>query len=120
MRTEKLVIPLLFLCLILVACEEPEVGNTFVLKKPVLGGSNIDSMKNVMNDMEIFEEIDDPDAVEEYVDLSDITNFSVNTIVRVTDMNDKKSMIQIQKIYPKTGSYPKIWIDKEELKTAHH
>lgn len=114
----KIILPLILLTLILGACGEPEVGHVFVLKRTALGGTNIDSMERVMSEIKAFEEIGEPDMVEEYIDLSEITSFSVGTIVRVTETDKQQSMIQIQKIYPKTGIYPKMWIDQDELTIA--
>jgi len=111
----KVILPLLLLTFVLGACEEPEVGSVFILKRTALGGVNIDSMERAMNEMKAFEDIGELDMVEEYIDFSEISSFSVGTIVRVTETDKQQSMVQIKKVYPKTGNYPKMWIDQDEL-----
>ena len=111
----KVMLPLVLLTFILGACGEPEVGSIFILKRTALGGDNIDSMERAMSEMKAFEDIGEPDMVEEYIDFSEISSFSVGTIVRVTETDKQQSMVQIKKVYPKTGNYPKMWIDQDEL-----
>jgi len=114
----KVTIILLVLSLILVACGDPKVGDMFMLKRNTLGGMNVNSMENTMNELKALEEVGNPDSMEEYVDFNEIPSFSVGTVVRVIETREKDRMVQIQNVYPKTKSIMKMWIDTEELNNA--
>src|SRR5690625_7152974 len=73
---------LLGLCLVLVACGDPKIGDIFILKRNTLGGVTVNSMEDVLNEMKSFEDLGDPDSMEEYVDHDAIPSFSVGTVVR--------------------------------------
>lgn len=107
---------LLFLCLFLVACGNPKLGDMFILKRTALGGMNIHSMEKTFDEMEELEEMGGPDAVAENLDNSEVASLSLGTLVRVTDISDKHRMVQIQSVNPKTGDRLKMWVNREELK----
>ena len=111
---------MLLLCLILAACGEPKVGDTFRLERNTVGGMDINSMDKTVDEMRKLQEMGDPDSVEEHLDLSEINSFSVGTVVRVTEISDKHNMFQIESINPKTGDNMKMWIKGDELKRALH
>ena len=106
---------LLGLCLVLVACGDPEMGDIFMLKRNTLGGVTVNSMEGVLDEMKSFEDLGDPDSMKEYVDHDAIPSFSVGTVVRVIETSDKDRMVRIQNVYPKTEDVMKMWIGIEEL-----
>jgi|SRR5699024_9110662 len=109
---------LLGLCLVLVACGDPKIGDIFILKRNTLGGVTVNSMEDVLNEMKSFEDLGDPDSMEEYVDHDAIPSFSVGTVVRVIETSDKDRMVRIQNVYPMTEEVMKMWIDIEDLNHA--
>lgn len=113
----KIIIPLLLLCTILTACGNPEIGDMFTMKRNVLGGMKINSMKNAVDEMEMFEEMGDPAAMEENLNHDEIASISVGEIVRVRDISDKHRMVQVQNINPNRVRV-KMWIDREKFKNA--
>lgn len=118
-HSKKIVmILLLFLLFVLIACEGPNEGEIFVLKSTVLGGKTIHSIEKTFDEMKMLEEMGDPDSVEEHLDYSEITSFSIGTLVKITDVNEKHHMVRIQNIDPNIKGDMKIWIDKEKLKSV--
>ena len=109
---------LLGLCLVLVACGDPKIGDIFILKRNTLGGVTVNSMEDVLNEVKSFEDLGDPDSMEEYVDHDAIPSFSVGTVVRVIETSDKDRMVRIQNVYPMTEEVMKMWIDIEDLNHA--
>ncbi len=105
----------MLLCFILVACGDLKLGDTFILKRTAVGGLNINSMEKAVDQMKALEEIGEPDALEEYLDLDEIASISVGEVVRVIGINDKPRMLQIQNVNPKTGSIVKMWMTRKEL-----
>lgn len=118
-HSKKIVmILLLFLLFVLIACEGPNEGEIFVLKSTVLGGKTIHSIEKTFDKMKMLEEMGDPDSVEEHLDYSEITSFSIGTLVKITDVNEKHHMVRIQNIDPNIKGDMKIWVDKEKLKSV--
>jgi len=109
---------LLGLCLVLAACGNPKMGDIFMLKRNTLGGVTVNSMEGVLSEMKSFEDLGNPDSMEEYVDYDAIPSFSVGTVVRVIETSDENRMVRIQNVYPKTEDVMKIWIDVGELNYA--
>ncbi|GAB4074537.1 hypothetical protein GCM10028778_20400 [Barrientosiimonas marina] len=115
MNSKKLkgIMPLLLLCLVLTACDELKLGDTFTLDRTAQGGMTISSKERIAEKTQALQEKGGADAVEEYLDLSEMASFSSGTVVRVTDFSD--DMVQIQNTKPKANGM-KIWLAKEKLK----
>lgn len=117
-RILKKFMPLLLLSIVLVACSGPQVGGIFILKRTALGGQDINSLESTYEELKVFEEMGDPEDVEEYLEYEKIAALSVGTLVKVTGRNNEHDMVQIQDIDPKTRGNMKIWLLRDDLITA--
>jgi hypothetical protein len=130
-RKLKFILSLLFLCLLLTACGQLEVGDTFTLKGDITGGDNINSMQEFSEQIKELDELgyditSDPDPDNEEIpkdimllDKADyVHDFDEGDEVEVIEISDKHNKIRLKNTDPDTGDVLKIWVDRDELNKA--